>query len=174
MDKMKRMRVSAPYSNGTVAVMGVRHVVRIVVHCSGGPATQTAAGIRRYHTLPAARGGRGWRTSGYHYVVEADGRVVQTEPHAATANGAKGFNHDSLHICYVGGVDGAGRPADTRTAAQRESLRLLIAELRGRYGALPVYGHRDLSPDVNGNGRVDTWERIKACPSFDAADEYNP
>ena len=26
---------------------------------------------------------------------------------------------------------------------------------------------------VNHNGRIDTWERIKECPCFDAIDEYS-
>lgn len=35
-----------------------------------------------------------------------------------------------------------------------------------------VVGHRDISPDLNHNGIVDPWERIKACPCFDAKVEY--
>lgn len=30
-----------------------------------------------------------------------------------------------------------------------------------------VIGHRDTSPDLNGNGRIDPQEYIKACPCFD-------
>ena len=33
-------------------------------------------------------------------------------------------------------------------------------------------GHRDISPDLNHNGVVDPWERIKECPCFDAMTEY--
>ena len=33
-------------------------------------------------------------------------------------------------------------------------------------------GHRDISPDKNGNGKIDTWEYIKACPCFNAMEEY--
>ena len=30
-------------------------------------------------------------------------------------------------------------------------------------------GHRDLSPDLNGNGEIEPEEWIKECPCFDAA-----
>lgn len=32
-----------------------------------------------------------------------------------------------------------------------------------------VVGHRDLSPDVNGNGVVEPEEWVKVCPCFDVA-----
>lgn len=65
-----------------------------------------------------------------------------------------------------------GRPADTRTAAQKRTLVALLRSLRADYPGARIVGHRDLSPDVNGNGRVDKWERTKECPCFDAAEEY--
>ena len=35
-----------------------------------------------------------------------------------------------------------------------------------------VRNSRDLSPDRNGNGTIDRWERTKECPCFDALHEY--
>jgi N-acetylmuramoyl-L-alanine amidase len=32
-----------------------------------------------------------------------------------------------------------------------------------------VCGHRDLSPDLNGNGKVDPWERLKECPCYEVS-----
>ena len=32
-------------------------------------------------------------------------------------------------------------------------------------------GHRDLSPDLNGNGEIEPEEWVKACPCFDAEEE---
>lgn len=146
---------------------------RIVIHCSAGPASQRAADIIAYHLRPRARGGRGWHVSGYHYIIEADGRVVQAVEEDKIANGAAGFNADSIHICYTGGVDTAGLPADTRTPAQRRAMQQLVADIRRRRPQISsVVGHRDLSPDINGNGRVDSWEWIKACPSFDVGKEF--
>ncbi len=151
---------------------GKRTVRRIVVHCSAGPTSTKATAIVSYHLRPTSQGGRGWKNPGYHYIVEGDGRVVATLPEELIANGAKGFNSDSIHICYTGGIGAGGKGADTRTAAQKESLRDLICEIRSRRGRLPVYGHRDLSPDRNGDGKISRDEWIKECPCFDARKEY--
>ena len=36
-----------------------------------------------------------------------------------------------------------------------------------------ILGHRDLSPDRNGDGRITPDEWIKLCPCFDAQREYH-
>ena len=37
------------------------------------------------------------------------------------------------------------------------------------YPGSRLCGHRDLSPDLNGNGEIEPEEWIKECPCFDAA-----
>lgn len=145
----------------------------IVIHCSAGNQRQRALEIKEWHLRPVSRGGRGWKMPGYHYVVEADGTVVALCDENAVANGAKGYNHESIHVCYTGGIDSAGRPCDTRTAAQRASLQRIVREICSRHPIRRIAGHRDLSPDVNGNGHVDPYEWIKACPSFDVSAEFS-
>ena len=147
----------------------MRKIERIVIHCSGGPSTQSAARIIDYHTRPVAQGGRGWKNPGYHYIIEQNGRIVTALPENRIANGARGYNATSIHICYCGGVDGKGKPKDTRTTEQTASLLRLVSELRERYGKIPVTGHRDLSPDRNHDGRITPDEWIKACPCFEVS-----
>ena len=53
----------------------------------------------------------------------------------------------SIGICYEGGLDIRGQPADTRTAEQKASMRRLIEALRQRYPRALIVGHRDLSHD---------------------------
>ena len=77
---------------------------------------------------------------------------------------AKGFNAHSIGICYEGGLDCRGRPADTRTPAQRATLRQLVGQLQEKFSGCRVCGHRDLSPDLNGNGEIEPEEWIKQCP----------
>ena len=84
----------------------------------------------------------------------------------------KGFNASSIGICYEGGLDCRGRPADTRTPEQRATLRLLIHQLLEVFPSCRVCGHRDLSPDRNGNGEIEPEEWMKACPCFDAEQEF--
>ena len=44
--------------------------------------------------------------------------------------------------------------------------------LRKLYPYACIRGHRDFSPDLNGNGTIEPNEWIKDCPSFDAREEY--
>ena len=84
---------------------------------------------------------------------------------------ARGHNTASIGVCYEGGLDARGRAKDTRTAAQKESLTTLLHELQRDYPGSVVCGHRDLSPDLNGNGRIEPHERLKECPSYSVNDE---
>lgn len=139
----------------------MRKITLIVVHCTAGAQTQGAADIVRYHTLPRSRGGLGWRTPGYHYIVEPSGMVVQIVPDLDVANGVKCHNANSIHVAYIGGVDITRRdlpPLDNRTDAQKKSLRELLQRLRRLYPSARIVGHRNLAR--------------KACPSFDALSEY--
>ena len=88
------------------------------------------------------------------------------------SNGVQGYNSNSINVAYMGGIDATGKAVDNRTEAQKASLVKLLKELRGRYPNAQILGHRDISPDKNGNGKVDSWERIKECPCFDAIIEY--
>jgi N-acetylmuramoyl-L-alanine amidase len=57
-------------------------------------------------------------------------------------------------VVYVGGVDAAMKPKDTRTPAQKASLLAVRDALRAKYPTISkVSGHRDYA--------------AKACPSFD-------
>lgn len=114
---------------------------------------------------------RGWKRPGYHYVIDASGEVTQLLDESLTANGVRGYNATSVHVAYIGGIDAGGRPADTRTEAQRRALRTVVAEVLSRHPDAEVLGHRDISPDTNGNGIVDPWERIKECPCFDVKND---
>ena len=41
------------------------------------------------------------------------------------------------------------------------------------YPGCRVCGHRDLSPDLNGNGEIEPEEWIKACPCFEVKAEWD-
>lgn len=117
--------------------------------------------IRRWHKQ------RGFRDVGYHYIIRLNGKIEHGRPLDEWGAHAKGYNSNSIGICYIGGTDGTGRPKDTRTEAQRYALRGLIAGLRGLFPLADVKGHRDLSVDLNGDGVITPGEWYKACPSFD-------
>lgn len=145
----------------------MRQIARIVLHCSGTSPRTTAASICNWHLT-----GNGWQTPGYHYIIESSGRVVPAVPEERVSNGARGYNANSIHVCYTGGLDSRGKWTDTRTPEQKQAMDRLVADLKRRYPGAKVLGHRDLSPDRNGNGRIEPDEWTKACPCFDAIREY--
>ncbi|WP_448955702.1 N-acetylmuramoyl-L-alanine amidase [Labrys neptuniae] len=140
----------------------------LVVHCTATPEGKdfTAADIDRMHRQ------RGFTMIGYHYIIRLDGRVEPGRPENAVGAHVEGHNANSVGISYIGGVDAKGKAKDTRTAAQKSAMVRLLKELRIRYPNTKILGHRDFSPDLNGNGKVDPNERIKECPCFDAIPEY--
>lgn len=145
----------------------MRDIRHIVIHCTATAQTASVEQILRSFKA------RGWKAPGYHYIVSPDGRTTATWPERLVSNGVKGHNADSIHIAYIGGIDSSGRPVDNRTPLQRSALRQLVGVLRACYPKAMVCGHRDLSPDINGNGRIEPWEWVKACPCFDAVKEYS-
>ena len=144
--------------------MNKRTIHYLFVHCTATRQQCSAAQIT------AAFKSRGWKRPGYHYLVSTDGRLHTLLDEQATANGVKGYNASSIHIAYI--LDGQGHPADTRTPAQKATLRAILSQLKAQYPQARILGHRDISPDRNHNGIVDPWERIKECPCFNAKDEY--
>lgn len=147
----------------------------IVVHCSATRAGQDI-GRKEINQMHVARG---FQCIGYNYVVRLDGTVEVGR--SLTIDGAhcnsKGFsgvsyNKHSIGICYVGGLDVHGKAKDTRTPEQKKALRELIAKLVKEYPIKEILGHRDTSPDLNGDGVVEPYEWTKMCPCFDAAEEY--
>ena len=147
----------------------------IIIHCS---ATRAGRDIRA-KDIDYMHRERGWRMIGYNYVIDLDGTVEEGRP--LTMDGAHcaekdkdgvSYNKHSIGICYIGGLDANGKAKDTRTDAQKRALRLLISKLVHSYPIKEILGHRDTSPDLDGDGEVEPSEWIKMCPCFNAKDEY--
>ena len=147
----------------------------IVIHCSATRAEQDvkAADIDKQHKE------RGFKMIGYHFVIDLDGTIENGRP--LTMNGAhcntkglssKPYNSHSIGICLIGGLDKDGNPADTFTPEQMVSLHKLVNELEMEYDVKEVIGHRDASPDLNGDGKISKNEWIKACPCFDVRSHF--
>ena len=146
-----------------------REVSLIVVHCT---ATRVNIDFTQKDLLRCHRA-RGMKCVGYHFYIRKDGFIWTTLPLEMVGAHARGFNEESIGIAYEGGLDENGQPADTRTQRQKYSMRALIRTLKKDFSIEKVCGHRDLSPDANGNGVVEPNEWLKQCPCFDVArDEW--
>jgi N-acetyl-anhydromuramyl-L-alanine amidase AmpD len=80
---------------------------------------------------------------------------------------AEGFNSTSVGVCLVGGVDAKNKAEDNFTPRQYIALQCLLTTLKREYSNAEIVGHRDLSPDKDGDGVVEPHEWLKECPSFD-------
>lgn len=144
--------------------------IRIVVHCTAEPANaRRNKEYYRHYFFDVKK----WKHFGYHAVVYQDGRWEQLQPlpeatpnggnidNSTMACGAAGYNDNSLHIAYVGGLDRfTNKPADTRTVEQKKTLWALIACWKKAYKITDIVGHNQLKGVT------------KACPCFDAKQTY--
>ena len=133
----------------------MRDIKYIVVHCTATPQTTSVESIQKYWKTQL-----GWKMPGYHFMIKPDGEIVQLLEIEKISNGVKGFNSVSINISYIGGVDSENRPIDNRTLAQKRSLTDLLTKLKKEFPKAIIQGHRDF-PNVK-----------KACPSFNAKEEY--
>ena len=134
----------------------MRTITLIIVHCSANRAGSALrmADIDSYHCS------LGWIGCGYHYVIPTDGTIEPGRPEEMVGAHCKNHNRHSIGVCYIGGLSKDGKPADTRTDAQRIALRNQLEQLHRRYPDALIVGHRDLDPQ-------------KVCPCFDVANEYH-
>ena len=133
----------------------MRRITEIIVHCSATPEGKdfTVADITRWHKA------RKFVTIGYHYVIYRNGEVHNGRPERQVGAHCSGHNSYSIGVCYIGGVAKDGKtPKDTRTSAQKLALERLLKHLKERFPKAAIHGHRDFA--------------AKACPSFDATEEY--
>ena len=144
----------------------MRKIDLIVIHCSATREdrdfTENALGI--------AHRRRGFNGIGYHFYIRKNGDIKTTRPIEKIGAHAKGCNAHSIGICYEGGLDTNGRPKDTRTLWQKHSLQVLVKALQIDYPDVHICGHRDLSPDLNGNGEIEPEEWVKACPCYNVSE----
>lgn len=139
----------------------------LVIHCTATRECREvkSSDIRRWHTDPVSKGGRGWKQVGYTDMIHLDGKVERLVRNNEDSNvddweitnGARGYNAISRHVVYVGGlsVDGQ-RPKDTRTVAQRAALKAYVLDFHKRFPKVKIVGHRELN-------------RSKSCPCFDVS-----
>lgn len=151
-EEMKNERQLLTVEDG--ALMQGRESVRyLILHCSATRCDKdyTAEQLLRDHKT------RGFRTVGYHFYIRRDGTITQHRKLLEVGAHCRPWNRCSIGICYEGGLDADGHPADTRTAEQTEQLILLLMRLAKLFPGARIRGHRDMSGSIP-----------KACPCFDA------
>ena len=135
----------------------MRSINLIVIHCS---ATREDKSFTEYD-LDICHRRRGFNGTGYHFYIRRDGSVTQHRKLLEVGAHCRPWNRCSIGICYEGGLDAEGHPADTRTQEQCEQLLLLLMKLRKLFPDAKIRGHRNMPGSIP-----------KACPCFDVESEY--
>lgn len=131
----------------------MRKITEIIIHCSATTDGKdyTVADIDRWHRA------QGYRKIGYHFVIYRDGSIHVGRSKSEAGAHCTGHNSISIGICYVGGLSAEGKPKDTRTPQQKDSLLALIEQLKEEFPGVTIHGHNEFAN--------------KACPCFRVPEE---
>ena len=153
-----------------------RVINAIVVHCAATPNGDKRFTLETLDSMHKQRGfqrqpeniakyvsrtGNTLGSIGYHFVIQIDGTVRVGRDVEEIGAHVSGSNAKSIGICMIG--------TDKFTQAQWAALAGLVRGLQGQYPGASVKGHRDYSPDLDGDGVIEPQEWIKLCPGFDVA-----
>ena len=140
---------------GSNELRKMRTVTLLIIHCSAVRPGQrsSAQDINLWHRA------RGWKSIGYHFIVRRDGSIETGRRLEEVGAHCTWHNRHSIGICYEGGLNAKGLPADTRTPTQKQALRQLLEQLHEQFPKALIVGHHDLNP-------------MKSCPCFDVVTEY--
>lgn len=133
----------------------MRKIDTIIIHCTATKLSMntTTNDLYRWHVEE-----RGWSHIGYHFYIDQRGKVHTCRPLEMIGAHAKGHNETSIGVCLEGGLsETTGKPADTRTLAQRGSLIKLIETLSETFSIQTknIIGHNEIAN--------------RDCPCFDVA-----
>lgn len=128
----------------------MRQIKYIVVHCTATSQNTKVESIQRYWKDVLK-----WKSPGYHHLIDKKGLIYDLQPIEKPSNGVAGFNSNSIHISYIGGLK-----TDDRTPEQKGAILFLLKKYKKAYPNAIIQGHRDF-PNVK-----------KLCPQFNAKTEY--
>jgi N-acetylmuramoyl-L-alanine amidase len=128
----------------------MRQINKIIIHCAYSDPSMDigVAEIDTWHRQ------RGFKSIGYHYVINRKGGVETGRPENEIGAHTIGHNFDSIGICLAGGKRAdEPKPDSNFTLGQLNALKLVVDSLLLKYPGARVFGHRDFAP--------------RDCPCFD-------
>ena len=165
-----------------------RIINAIVIHCAATPNGKpfTIADIDAMHKVRGFKRDRqaarnlnpDLKYVGYHFVIETDGSIKSGRGIEEIGAHVQGSNAKSIGICMIG----TDKFTQAQWIALRECLINLSSKILGRTimtadsmlqsfnnAGITIKGHRDYSPDLNGNGIIERNEWLKICPGFEVS-----
>jgi hypothetical protein len=93
---------------------------------------------------------------GYHLVIDRLGNLHRVRDITTIGSHTPGYNHLSIGVCLIGGLDVDGKVCDNFHKNQKAALRLIASAFLKEYPGSIVVAHKDLK----GYG-------YKKCPALD-------
>lgn len=147
---------------------------KITIHCSASQPKHNY-GFTQIDNLHKKRFGSKYRCPetgaycGYMWIIKTDGTIQKGRAETSIGIHVKGHNSRNIGICLVGGINKEGKAENNFTEAQWDALHFLVVDIISRWGIKleNIKGHRDWSPDLDGDGIIERHEWLKECPCFD-------
>jgi N-acetylmuramoyl-L-alanine amidase len=190
------MNATAPKPNAEPVFASRRKISLVAIHCSATPDDRTLfyndVGTRNLRTpvdeIDTWHWDRGFRRKsaaikafnptlraiGYHFVIARNGAVFTGRHPDEVPAHAKGFNTQAMSICLIGSKQYTLPQWSQLAELVRNVCAACAVPLMITRPASPsprgVCGHRDLSPDLDHNGRITPNEFVKLCPGFNVCE----
>lgn len=129
--RVERIVESLPHGPVPYRKRQLRQIEQIIIHHSADNGTPYS--IADYHV-----GTKKWPGIGYHFLIDKNGVVYQSNDIDTVSYHLANQNTISLGICCIGNFE-----EDKPTDAQVESLIWLLACIRAVIGHKPIFGHKD-------------------------------
>jgi len=165
-----------------------RRLDAIIIHCSATPNMKgfNALGIDIMHKARGFKRDNQARRAfnivlghiGYHFVIDINGKVETGRGIEEVGAHVQGSNSHSVGICLIG----TSKFSDEQCSALKQLILDLVSKISGhevhttascmttlKDMGISIKGHRDYSPDLNGDGVIQRTEWIKTCPGFSVA-----
>lgn len=107
----------------------------IVLHHTGGDGTIKA--FANYHIS------KGWPGIGYHYIIDKEGNIYQTNRIDTISYNVGGKNSKVIGIALIGNYE-----REKLSECQKDSIESLVFLLRTFTGNKPVVGHFELKSTI--------------------------
>jgi N-acetylmuramoyl-L-alanine amidase len=136
-----------PRGNKAYPKRNLQQIVRFVIHHSADP-NGTPEKYAKYHVKT-----HGWPGIGYHFVIQKDGTIYQTNALETISYNVENYNTGTVGICLTGNFED-----ELLQAAQKNSLIFLLKKLVEQLGPKSILPHSAFKATACPGEHIDTDE----------------
>ncbi len=124
--------------------------------------------IHDAHTPPSVENGReylqfkgrkmGLLDIGYNFIIERDGRTIETRPREAMGSATPGLSQFAVDICLLGGRTEDAIFENNITFGQKVATMRLFDELYGLWPNAEIVGHDEKARFIRRDCKCPCWE----------------